>query len=237
MTKDTFRVLYDQESGLKYVSKVVDELTKNHRENDKGDGGDGYMPEMLGNPMCPVLSFEKLLEKLNPKCDRLWQRPKASYLPEESCWYTNSSIGEKNMQKFMSSLSEKCQLSKRYANHSIRATGATILSHQRFNPAQIMSVSGHKSVSSLSIYQHIGSSEKISKGKAIGEHLNNKHTTKNNTCNYSSVNTEFNDFLLDDMDFTDFNATELMVSLTTTKLPIAFNNCSFSNVTININNK
>ena len=30
MTEDTFRILYDQESGLKYVSKVVDELTKNH---------------------------------------------------------------------------------------------------------------------------------------------------------------------------------------------------------------
>ena len=100
-----------------------------------------------------------------------------------------------------------------------------------------MSVSGHKSVSSLSVYQHVGSSEKVSMGKAIGEHLNNKQTTKNNTCNYSSVNTEFNDLLLDDMDFTDFNATELMVPLTTTKLPIAFNNCSFSNVTIDINNK
>ena len=137
----------------------------------------------------------------------------------------------------MPSLSEKCELSKRYTNHSIRATGTTILSHQRFNPDQIMSVSGHKSVSSLSLYQHVGSPEKISMGKAIGEHLHNKQTTKNNTCNYSSVNTEFNDLLLDDMDFTDFNATELMVPLTTTKLPIAFNNCSFSNVTININNK
>ena len=72
-------------------------------------------------------------------------------------------------------------------------------------------------------------------GKAIREHLNNKQTTKNNTCNYSSINTEFNDLLLDEMDFTDFNVTELMVPLTTTKLPIAFNNCSFSSVTININ--
>ena len=57
-----------------------------------------------------------------------------------------------------------------------------ILSHQRFNPPQIMSVSGHKSVFSLSVYQHVGTSEKISMGKAIGEHLNNKQTTKNNTC-------------------------------------------------------
>ena len=57
--------------------------------------------------MCPVLSFEKLLEILNPKCNRLWQRPKASYLPKESYFDT---IGEKNMQKFMPPLSERCQL-------------------------------------------------------------------------------------------------------------------------------
>ena len=74
---------------------MVDELTKNHRENDKGDGGDGYMSEMPGNLMCPVLSFENSLEKLNPKCGRLWQRPKSSYLPEESCWYTNSQLVKK----------------------------------------------------------------------------------------------------------------------------------------------
>ena len=54
---------------------------------------------------------------------------------------------------------------------------------------------------------------------------------------YSSINIEFNDLLLDDMDFAGFNTTELMVPLTTTKLPIALNNCSFSNVTININTK
>ena len=68
-------------------------------------------------------------------------------------------------------------------------------SHQSFNPAQIMSVSGHKSVSSLS-----GSSEKISMGKAIGEHINqnNKQVVKKqNTCNASSsfisANHEFQD--------------------------------------------
>ena len=43
MTKDTFTVLFHQESGLKYVSKAaVDELAKTHRENDREPGSDAY---------------------------------------------------------------------------------------------------------------------------------------------------------------------------------------------------
>ena len=76
-------------------------------------------------------------------------------------------------------------------------------------------------------------------GKAIGEHINNKQIVKNrNTCNASSTsslsinNNEFHDLILDDMDLTDFNEDQLM---TPSMLPVAFNNCTFNNVTININ--
>ena len=93
MTIDTFWVLYDQESGLKYVSKVVDKLTKNHSENDKGDVVDGYMPEIPGTPMSCVI---------------IWK-----FLQEESCWYTNSPIGEKNIQKFMRSFEWKMSFVKK----------------------------------------------------------------------------------------------------------------------------
>ena len=49
------------------------------------------------------------------------------------------------------------------------------------NPAQIVSVSGRKSVSSLSIYQHVGSTGKISMRTAIGNNLDGAKTTKQNT--------------------------------------------------------
>jgi hypothetical protein len=35
MKKSTFEVLNDPKTGLKYVLKCEDELTKNHRTNDK----------------------------------------------------------------------------------------------------------------------------------------------------------------------------------------------------------
>ena len=40
-----------------------------------------------------------------------------------------------------------------YTNHSIRVTGVTILTRMKFIASEIMSVTGHKSVQSLTIYQ------------------------------------------------------------------------------------
>ena len=62
LKKSHFRVFKDA-SGKKYVAKVVDELTKNHRENDKEEGGVMYETEGL---FCPVASSEKYLQHLNP---------------------------------------------------------------------------------------------------------------------------------------------------------------------------
>jgi hypothetical protein len=42
----------------------------------------------------------------------------------------------------MSGLSKKINLSKSYTSHSIRATGATLLSRNQFGAAQIISVTG-----------------------------------------------------------------------------------------------
>jgi hypothetical protein len=48
----------------------------------------------------------------------------------------------------------KIYLSQIYTNHSIRATGATILG-RNCSMAQIMAVTGHKSASSVAVYQRV----------------------------------------------------------------------------------
>ena len=196
MTKETFKILHEPVSGYRYVCLAADEMTKNHGPSDKGYGDGAMMPEMPGNPLCPVASFEKYIMKLNPLCDRLWQRAKDSFTDEEVTWYSNSPVGAKKLQKFMSSLSDVVGLSKRYTNHSIRATGATILSRGGFNAAQIMSVTGHKSVSSLSVYQRVDDTEKLLMGQAIGVHVSGqralvaKPSKANTTINYDDFGGE-----------------------------------------------
>jgi hypothetical protein len=75
MKKTTFEVLNDPKTGLKYVSKYEDELTKNHRTNDR-ESTSGVMPEFPGSLYSPVKLFEMYISKLHPLCTSLWQRPK-----------------------------------------------------------------------------------------------------------------------------------------------------------------
>ena len=79
MTKGTFALKYDSESGISYIEKVIDEQTKNHNETTS-EVVTGFMPQMLnesGRPhkYCTVCSFENYLDHLNPEVDNLWQTP------------------------------------------------------------------------------------------------------------------------------------------------------------------
>lgn len=68
------QVKEDPKSGLKYVIKCSDELTKNHGGDDR-ESTSGVMPEFPGSPS-PMISFEKYLNKLDLLCESIWQRPR-----------------------------------------------------------------------------------------------------------------------------------------------------------------
>ncbi|KAK7105625.1 hypothetical protein V1264_016984 [Littorina saxatilis] len=124
------------------------------------------MPD-TGDEFCPVQSFERYINFLHPKCNRLFQYPKTSFLNDDTCWYQNKPIGLHCLRNFMPTLSRLCQLSDNYTNHCIRATGATILAENSFGVADIMSVTGHKSVSSLAIYQRTSQNRKLEMADAL----------------------------------------------------------------------
>ena len=78
-TKDTFAIAVDSQNRI-YVYQAVDELDKDHRENDDPQNSttDGRMYEQPG-PLCPVKTFELYLSKLHPELKFLWQRPKKQF--------------------------------------------------------------------------------------------------------------------------------------------------------------
>ena len=86
MTKETFAINTDQNTGREYVYKKMDELNKNNREDNKNITS-GVMPAKPRNVSCPVLSYKLYLSKLSDKSDRLWQRPKNSFVDGEMTWY------------------------------------------------------------------------------------------------------------------------------------------------------
>ena len=173
MHKSTFMVKKDSKTGLKYTMKTIVELTKNHRADDK-EKTSAIMPENPGSEFCHVLSYEQYVSKLNPSCEKLWQRPKDEFYDDDQIWYNNVPVGEKTLGSFTSVLSKKCDLSETYTNHSIRATGATILAKDSCCHSQIMAITGHKSVASLALYQRVDDDDKIRMGQILTRSITNE---------------------------------------------------------------
>ncbi|XP_070202535.1 uncharacterized protein [Littorina saxatilis] len=170
MTKSTFCVRVDENTNRKYVMKMEDELTKNHRGMDDTFAA-GVMVE-TGDPIyCPVRSFERYISLLNPNTDRLWQYPKSSFALDDTCWFQNKPIGVGTLRHFMQKLSAACCLGVQYTNHSIRATGITILAENNFSTVDIMAVSGQRSVNSLAHYQQTSRAKKMVMAGAIAADL------------------------------------------------------------------
>lgn len=92
--RDTFAIKTDS-TGRRYVTQLLGELDKNHREGARPNEtiGEGRMYEVQGSASCPVKSFEKYLSKLHPQLDSLWQRPLNSFDPTDDVWYCKAALG------------------------------------------------------------------------------------------------------------------------------------------------
>ncbi|CAB4037784.1 uncharacterized protein LOC110973579 [Paramuricea clavata] len=154
--KITDFVIQRNEQGLQYVIHR-DVLTKTRRENNEGYSG--HMYEIPGSSNCPVASFLTLKDVLNPAQECMWQRPK-SQVPSEGPWFTNAPLGVNTLGNKMKSISEKAGCSLIYTNHSLRATTVTVLDEAGVASRDIMSVTGHKSESSLKHYVRTGNAKK-----------------------------------------------------------------------------
>ena len=168
MKKDHFKMVYDRSTESWVVVKSTDELTKNHR--DIGEQISGVMPEKKNDPLCPVQSYSIYIDHLNPENEYLWQLSlKNVDMMNDGIWYGKQKIGKNKLANFMTDISTKCDLSRMYTNHCIRVTGISILTRMRFSASEIMSVSGHKSVQSLAIYQKTDDKKKREMGDVLAQ--------------------------------------------------------------------
>ena len=158
LKKSSFKIKKDSD-GRHCIEKAIDELTKNHRgENDAQESGIIYE---TGSPRCPVKSFRLYLTHLNPKIDELFQRPKSGIpVVPGGPWYDAQVLGVNTLANMMKNISLDAKLSQVYTNHCIRATSVTILDDCGIEARHIMTVSGHRSESSIRSYARTGLSMK-----------------------------------------------------------------------------
>ena len=176
MHKEIFHIAVDNKTCVEYIFKAKDELKKNHREFDNPIIT-AFMPSILNEDgtyhrNCPVNSFKIYIDHLNEKYSWLWQTPNPpAFLKGNHVWYKNSRMGESNIATFMSNLSKLVGLSYKYTNHCVRVTGATNLTRANFTSNQIMSITGHKLVNSLAMYQRVNTNEKLMMGMSLAFNL------------------------------------------------------------------
>lgn len=154
LKKNHFKIGTDSD-GRRFIFQAQDEMTKKGRDSSSSRVDAGRIYETRGEG-CPVVSFEKYLSKLNPKCDSFFQTPMtaAKSLNWEMCdvWYKNCPVGERSLGDMMSKISGLAELSKRYTNHSLRSTCVQILDEGGFASRDIINVSGHSNEKSLRSY-------------------------------------------------------------------------------------
>ena len=172
MKVDDFALQFDTKTESWYVKKIKDELTKNHRAPENIITG--FIPENKDDRLCPVRSFRMYLEHLEPSNDYLWQVPLRKLKPNSKVWYGKQHYGKNTLAPFMKEISKQCELSMIYHNHSIHVTGITVLTRQQFSNSEIMSVTRHKSVQSLTVYQHTEKKQKLDMGNVLFQSVTRK---------------------------------------------------------------
>ena len=136
------------DKGLAYSTMSYNECDKTHHGVDSNENvKETRMYERGDEINCPVKSLDLYLAKLSPKCSAFFQQPLLN--PRSDCWYAVQPIGINKLASWMTRMSKSANLSKSYTNHCI---GATVLNRQGVDLLKIMSVTGHRNVTSLESY-------------------------------------------------------------------------------------
>ena len=173
MKCDWFELRYDSKSDHEYVIKIRDECTKNHKELDQPV----QSPIMLENKtdrQCPIQSYRKYINHLNPKNDYLWQTPTFIYKNCNSdVWYNHSHLGKTPLGSFVSEICQKVGTSKHYTNHCIRVSTTNIITKSgKFNEKEVMDFTGHKSVQLLQTYCFVSKETKMEISRELSKVIN-----------------------------------------------------------------
>ena len=111
----------------------------------------------------------KYLSVLHPDCDYFWQRPKPIEKTVDIWFDIKALLGKNTLGDKMKNLSKQLNLSKLYTNHSLRATTITLLDNKGFEARHIMSISGHKTESSIRSYSRTDDTQKRKIAKALSD--------------------------------------------------------------------
>jgi len=156
LTKESI-ICEKSSTGRKYLRICHEILSKNARASlDQKEFEDlkkaRIYEDKNNKSQCPVEAWNLYLDQIKDS-EYLFPAPTNVKSKKAVRWFTpKRKIGKNKLDCFLSKLSEKLQLSKRYTNHCTRVTLVTMLKEQGFSNADVCEVTGHKNPSSIDRY-------------------------------------------------------------------------------------
>ena len=146
LKKDSF-VKVKKEDGMSYYRMSQNENRLPPGTESSEMKQEVHMYEKPGDVNCPIYSLDLYLSKLSPHHNAFFQQPRP--FPTQTCWYADQPMGKNKISCMMGRISSQAGLSHRYTNRCIRATVVAGLRRAGVDVMSIMSITGHKSVSSV----------------------------------------------------------------------------------------
>ncbi|XP_014776313.1 uncharacterized protein LOC106873459 [Octopus bimaculoides] len=138
--KITSFVIRTDAQGERSIVQNESEPLDGNGENDEELAG-GLIPSLKGDVLCPVRAYELYISKLHQDFDRLFQKPKKLVDSSQPYWFDRIPYGKTPLGGMMPTLSHKAGLSKRYTNHSLRATAIEKLLWGGINRKDVRAIS------------------------------------------------------------------------------------------------
>lgn len=151
LTQDSFGFSFESNREFAFIKvpllqkNVKASVNRKEFENLKG-------AKMVSQPnlkQCPVSKLKKYLSLLTPATKGNALFP---CIKKDGSFSTMTVIGKDKLGGFLSSISLKAGLSKKYTNHCLRVTGINVMHDAGMSPEEIASVTGHKTTASVQRY-------------------------------------------------------------------------------------
>lgn len=171
LRRDSFHLEKDAD-GIDYVTMSHEELSKNHQGGfaDKSSEERQTRLYSTGQDGDAFSCFRKYLDKLNPRQQAFFQKPRAKFEQSNQVWFENKPFGVNQLSMMMKQISIGAGLSKKYTNHCVRATAITLWSDSCVPARHIMSISGHANEQSLASYNRRPSTSQLKNCSDILSH-------------------------------------------------------------------
>lgn len=167
LCRDSFQLQKDAD-GVDYVSMTHEELSKNHQGGfpDKSSNERQTRLYSTGQDGDAFSCFRKYLDKLNPRQQAFFQKPREKFEQSNQVRFENRPLGVNKLSTIMKQISIGAGLSKKYTT----IVAITLWSDSCVPARHIMSISGHANEQSLASYNRRPSTSQLKNCSDILSH-------------------------------------------------------------------